>query len=85
MGHDGRIALGPDTELERIAARVLPDLVGVDAMPVRPFTGCQEIEDRAAGRAGAVGGCGAPRLGVPAALGVRLHPERLDHLASTRH
>ena len=41
-------------DLERLAGRELPDLVGVDPMPVRPLAGREEVEDRAARRPGAV-------------------------------
>ena len=73
-----RLALGPDTQLERTARRVLPHLVGIDPMPVRPLAGRQQVDDRAAARPLAVRRHGPPRLRVPAALGMGAHLERFD-------
>ncbi len=40
----------PRSELERLARRPLPDLGGIHAMPVRPFAGGEQVQDRAPGR-----------------------------------
>ena len=51
----------------------MPDLVGIDAMPVRALAGLeQEIDRRALGR--------AEGLDEVAALGMRLQPEARDDL-----
>ena len=50
MNGDRRLSHGPDPQLERITRRVLPDLVGVDPMPVRPLAGRKQVDDRAAAR-----------------------------------
>ena len=59
--------------------RVLPDLVGIDAVPVRALAGREQVEDRAAGGPGAVDGRCAPRLGEPAALGMSAQSQGGDH------
>ena len=63
----------------------MPDLGGVEPMPVRALAGRQQVQDRAARRA-LTGDAGrSPRLGIPAALRVRPHPERLGDLPRGRH
>ena len=45
---DRRVALGPGPQLEVVAGRPLPDLVGIEPMPVRALAGRQQEQDRAA-------------------------------------
>ena len=78
MRRHGQIAVGPDPQFERVAAGVLPDLVGIDAMPVRSLAGLEQVEDRAADRSLAGRRLGPPRLDIPAALRMRLHAEGFD-------
>ena len=85
MPFDGRSVPARDAELEGIAGRKLPDLVGVDTVPVRWLAALEQVEDRAACRPLAVDrGC-TPRLRVPATLGMRSQTEDLDHLVRGRH
>ena len=66
-------------QLQRFAGRELPDLVGVDAMPVRSLAGREQVEDRAAGRAGSIDRRRPPRLGEPASLGMGAQSQGGDH------
>ena len=78
MDGDRRITFGPDPELELVASGVLPDLVGVHAVPARPLARGQQVEDGAAPWPGAIGRGSAPGLDVPAALRMRPQAERRD-------
>jgi len=86
---DRALTLRPDTQFQRVARRVLPDLIRIDAMPVRSLAGRQEVEDRATGRARAislaVAGAGSPRFGVPASFGMSSQSQGGDDLSSLRH
>ena len=78
-GH-ARIAGGPGQEPQRLAGRPLPDLGGVEPVPVRALAGRQQVKDRAARRAlTGSPGC-SPRFRVPAAFRMRPHAERLGNL-----
>ena len=79
---DRTIALGPDAELERVAGGGLPDLVGIDAMPVRSLARREQVEDRAGRRPRPADRLRPPRLDVPATLRMRPHPERGDDVGS---
>lgn len=56
----------------------MPDLVGIDPVPVRPLAGFQQEEDRGAGAAASIRG--AEGLAKMAAFGMRLQPEMGDDL-----
>ena len=73
MNGDRRLTLGPDPQLKRIARRVLPDLVGIDPMPVRSLAGRQQVDDRAAAGTHAFRRGSPPRLGIPATFRVSTH------------
>ena len=74
----GRLTGHGDAELERRAGVVVPGLGRVDPVPVRALPGAEQEVDRGAGPPGR--GPVPPRLGVPAALGMGLQPQRLDDL-----
>ena len=82
---DRRVALGPGPQLEVVTGRPLPDLVGVEAMPVRALAGRQQEQDRAARRSRTVDRRRLPRLGIPAALRMRPHPETIREPARVAH
>ena len=56
----------------------MPDLVGIDPMPVRAFAGLEQEVDRRARAAPFTGR--TESLDVVPALGMRLHPEMSDDL-----
>ena len=78
VNRDVRLTGSPDSQFERVACRELPDLVGIDPVPVRPLAGREQVEDRAAGRTRAPDRRRAPCLRVPAALGVGVQTQRVD-------
>src|SRR5208283_1939441 len=67
-------------ELERCAGVIMPDLDGIDAMPVRAFAARQQEIDRGGGGAAVDHARVAERLAVVAALGVRRERERTDDI-----
>ena len=69
-------------EFERGAGIVMPDFVGIDAMPVRAFAGLEQEEDRGAG--GAARASGAERLAKMPAFGMRLQSEAGNDLVGRR-
>ena len=71
---DRAIALAPDAELERVPAGGLPDLVGIDAMPVRSLARREQKEDRAGRRPRPADRLRSPRLDVPAPSGCARSP-----------
>ena len=86
MDGDRRVALGPDPQLERIASRVLPDLVGIEPMPVRPLAGRQQVEDRAARRPAHRPAAVARHVSTyQPPSGCALHPQRRADLSCAGH
>ena len=81
---DGSPAIHSE-QLERVATRVVPHLVGVEPMPVRSVAGGEQVEDGAAGRTPTGLGGRTPRLGIPAALRMRAHAQGLDDRERCRH
>src|SRR6185503_3829522 len=67
------LAVAAEREFERRAGVVMPDLVGIDPMPVRALAGLQQEVDGGRGAARLVGR--AVHLAKMPALGMRLQPE----------
>src|SRR6185312_4005290 len=72
------VAIVAQRQLERSAGVMMPDLVGIDAMPVRALACLQQKENRGAGTPRLVDG--TKRLAIVAALGMRPQPEVGDDL-----
>ena len=70
-------------QLERSAGIVVPDLVGIDLVPMRALAGLEQEVDRGRGAARLVGG--AEGLDEMATLGMRPHPEPGDDLLGSLH
>ena len=68
----------PGAQAQGAAGVVVPDLGGVDPVPVRAFA-CPEQEVDGGPRRSAIGG-GPPRLGEAAAFGVGFESEEFDDL-----
>src|SRR6185437_13727309 len=70
-------------QLERRAGVVVPELVGVDRVPVRALARFEQEVDRRRGAARLLGR--AEGLAIVAAPGMRLQPEEGDHLVRRLH
>ena len=75
------LALVADPELQRRAGVPVPDLGGVDAMPVRNVLALEQVVDRGRVRAGARDVI-AEGLAIPAARGMALELEKSDDVVS---
>jgi hypothetical protein len=80
MAGDRAITRRPDRQLQRVARREVPDLVGIDAVPARPLAGGEQVDDGAARRSATIDRRCAPCLAEPSAFGVRLQGKSGDDL-----
>ena len=68
-----------DAQSQGGAGVVVPDLHGIDPVPVRTLPGGEQVVDGGARAAPALAVVVAPRLAVPAALGMGRQPQPIDH------